>query len=69
MAKSGVVENHTLVAQGVLKIDNGDIYLTEVMGVGDIKLDQLLWAFNEESVKISVAKKTEMASSEEENEE
>lgn len=66
MAKSGIVENHTLVAQGALKIEDGDIFLTEVMGVGDVKLADLLYAFDGQNVKISVAKKDEMIKSEEE---
>lgn len=67
MAKSGIVENHSLVAQGKMKIEDGEIYLTEVLGVGDVKLADLLYAFDEENVKISVAKKDEMIKSEEED--
>ena len=52
MAKSGIVENHTLVAQGAMKIENGEIYLTEVLGVGDVKLADLLYAFDGQNVKI-----------------
>lgn len=69
MAKSGIVENHTLVAQGVLKIGNGEIFVTDVLGVGDVKLADLLYAFDGESVKISVAKRDEMVKNEEEEEE
>lgn len=68
MAKSGIVENHTLVAQGVLKIENGEIFVTDVLGVGDVKLADLLYAFDGESVKISVAKRDEMVKNEEEEE-
>lgn len=66
MAKSGIVENHTLVAQGTLKVENGEIYLTEVMGVGDVKLADLLYAFDGQIVKVSVAKRDEMVKDEEE---
>ncbi len=66
MAKSGIVENHTLVAQGVLKVVDGEIYLTEVMGVGDVKLADLLTVWDGQSVKISVAKRDEMVKSEDE---
>ncbi len=66
MAKSGIVENHTLVAQGVLKVENGEIYLTEVMGVGDVKLADLLTLWDGQNVKISVAKRDEMTKGEDE---
>lgn len=66
MAKSGIVENHTLVAQGVLKVENGEIYLTEVMGVGDVKLADLLELWDGQNVKISIAKRDEMTKSEDE---
>lgn len=66
MAKSGIVENHTLVAQGAMKIENGEIYLTEVLGVGDVKLADLLYAFDGQNVKISVAKRDEMVKNEDE---
>ncbi len=66
MAKSGIVENHTLVAQGVLKVENGEIYLTEVMGVGDVKLADLLALWDGQNVKISVAKRDEMTKGEDE---
>lgn len=66
MAKSGIVENHTLVAQGALKIEDGEISLTDVLGVGDVKLADLLYAFDGENVKISVAKRDEMIKNEDE---
>lgn len=67
MAKSGIVENHTLVAQGKMKIENGEIHLEDVLGVGEVNLADLLAAFDEETVKISVAKRDEMVKSEKED--
>ena len=31
MAKSGIVENHNLVAKGKMKIENGEIHLEDVL--------------------------------------
>lgn len=66
MAKSGIVENHTLVAQGKMRIENGEIHLEDVLGVGEVNLAELLSAFDEETVKITVAKRDEMVKNEEE---
>ena len=66
MAKAGIVENHTLVGQGILNLDGGEIILKEVAGVGDVNLGDLLTAFDGQEVKISVAKRNEMTRDEEE---
>ena len=46
--------------------ENGEIHLEDVLGVGEVNLADLLAAFDEETVKISVAKKDEMIRNEEE---
>lgn len=66
MAKSGVVENHTLTVQGKMKVDGGEVILEEVLGVGTIALVDLLTGFNGDNVKISVAKREEVVKEEEE---
>ena len=68
MAKSGIVENHTLVAQGIMDIKDGVPYLTEVLGVGEVRLIDLLSNFDGEMVKITVAKRNALVKDGEEEE-
>ena len=65
MAKSGVIESHNLTAQGVLKLEGDEIYLTEIDGVGDVSLADLLFSFRDTDVKITVVRKTQYEKSEE----